>query len=299
MAPSMIAVDWGSSAFRAYLLDQRGIILARKSSDDGVFLIKEGRFSEVFEANCCDWLKKTPDLPIIMSGAVGSRNGWQEVPYIACATSAETLASSFVQVENDAGFNIHIVPGVTGPNFFGGDDVMRGEEVQIFGALSERGLQNAMVCLPGTHSKWCVVKDGKITSLTTFMTGEMFALMRRHSSVGPLIDDTDFDRDSFLAGLAAAKGAGGLLHGLFSVRADILLGKLDCTSDESYLSGMMLGYELSAVQGALGDGLDVLLVGSEGLSQRYEVALKSQGNSVSSVSADRAFVRGIMMLQNA
>lgn len=299
MAPSLIAVDWGSSAFRAFLLDQDGQILARMSTDDGVFSVKNADFHEVLAANCGDWLREERDLPIIMSGAVGSRDGWLETPYCACPASGKKLASSCVRVENEAGLNLKIVTGVTGGNFFGGNDVMRGEEVQIFGAIKAKALNNALVCLPGTHSKWCVVKDGAIVSLTTFMTGEMFALMRRQSSVGALIEDTPFDQPSFLAGLAAAKGAGGLLHNLFSIRADILLGNLPRASAESYLSGMVIGHELDVVHNVLGDSLRILLVGSAGLNQRYAAALAEKGDNVATVPADEAFIRGIMILRAA
>lgn len=299
MAPLMIAIDWGSSAFRAFLLDDQSQVLARKSTADGVLTNNDASYNQVIIDHCGEWLEETPSLPIIMGGAIGSRNGWKETPYIDCPASIETLARSCVEVELGVSRDIQIVPGVTGPNFFGGADVMRGEEVQVFGALRALGLSDGLVCLPGTHSKWCLVKGGEITSLTTFMTGEMFALIRRQSSIGLVIDDAEFERNSFSAGLAAASDSAGLLHQLFSVRADILLGNLKVASAESYLSGMLIGCEIKAVRSVLGDDLSVVLVGNEGLTQRYAAALDECSGQSVQVSGDEAFIRGILLIRGA
>jgi len=295
----MIAIDWGSSAFRAFLLDVQGQVLDRKTTTDGVLAINGASYHQVIIDHCGEWLEATPALSIIMAGVIGSRNGWKETPYIASPASIETLARSCVEVELGDSRDIQIVPGVTGPNFFAGADVMRGEEVQVFGALRALGLSDGLVCLPGTHSKWCVVKGGEITFLTTFMTGEMFALIRRQSSIGLVIDAAEFERDSFSAGLAAASGSVGLLHQLFSVRADILLGNLKVASAESYLSGMLIGYEIESVRSVLDDDLSVVLVGNEGLTLRYAAALNECGGPVVQVSGDEAFIRGILMIREA
>ena len=164
----MIAIDWGSSAFRAFLLDSSGDVLARISTDDGVLMTNGTSFSRILMDNCGRWLDKHGCLPIVMSGMVGSRNGWREASYVPCPVTVEALAAAPLKVGNDQGLDVRIMPGVSGPNFFGGLDVMRGEEVQVFGALASLDLSNALICLPGTHSKWCVIENGQITSLTTF-----------------------------------------------------------------------------------------------------------------------------------
>ncbi len=293
----MIAIDWGSSTFRAFLVDAKGRIMDRYSSSDGVLTMFGKSYLDVIDGVCGRWLDQHGDLPIIMGGTVGSRNGWQEAPYIPCAASGSSLAKMTACVQNSAGRNIRIVPGVSGPNMFGGQDVMRGEEIQIFGALEPLQLRDALVCLPGTHSKWCEVKAGKITSVTSFMTGEIFALVRHHSFVGAVIEDTEFDPGSFRQGVEASASAAGLLHQLFSLRADALLGHLTCPSRESYLSGMLIGHEIDAAVKALGNVPDVLLVGGEGLNQRYETALNDRNIGTVNVSGEEAFVTGISLLK--
>ncbi len=299
MTACRIAIDWGSSAFRAYLLDKDNQILERTSTHDGVLMLADKPYSQVIVETCGGWLTETPGLTIIMGGTIGSRNGWKETPYVSCDAPIAALASACVRVENDAGLDIQIVPGVSGPDFFGGTDVMRGEELQIFGAIQTLGLIDALVCLPGTHSKWCVVEQGRITSVTSFMTGEMFALIRRQSMIGSLINDDEFDQGSFLSGAAESASSAGLLHKLFSIRADILLGNLACRSAESYLSGMLVGSEVEAVASVIGTGTEVLLVGNAGLTNRYSAALNEHNLKTVPVPPDQAFVKGISVLLEA
>ncbi len=295
----MIAIDWGSSTFRAFLLGGDYEILARARTRDGVSVLGDKSYKQVLEKTCGKWLDATPNLSVIMGGTIGSRNGWRETPYVSCNASINTLAASCVGFETDTGLSMQIVPGVSGPNFFGGVDVMRGEELQIFGALEALGLTDALVCLPGTHSKWCIVKQGQITSLTSFMTGEMFALIRRQSMIGTLLVEDEFDLPSFMDGVTASGSAAGLLHNLFSIRADILLGELACKSAESYLSGMLVGSEVKAAVGVIGASRDVVLVGNEGLAHRYTAAFTEHGIASISVPAERAFIDGIALFQRA
>lgn len=299
MTACRIAVDWGSSAYRAFLLDAENRILAYTSTDDGVLMLAGKSYSQVIVETCGDWLKEAPGLPVIMGGAIGSRNGWKETPYVSCDASIGDLASACVSVENDGGLDIQIAPGVSGPDLFGGTDVMRGEELQIFGAIQILGLTDALICLPGTHSKWCVVEHGKITSVTSFMTGEMFGLIRRQSMIGSLIKDEEFHLPSFLTGVEEGSSAAGLLHKLFSIRADILLGNLACASAESYLSGMLVGAEVKAAADGIETDSEVLLIGNAGLTRRYTVALGQHAIKTAPVPPDQAFVKGISVLLEA
>ena len=299
MTASRIVIDWGSSAFRAFLLGDGNQILEQISTHDGVLKLVGKLPSQVIAETCGPWLNETPGLPIIMAGTIGSRNGWQETPYISCDASIGDLARACASVENEAGLDIQIAPGVSGPDFFGGTDVMRGEEIQLFGAMQTLGLSDALVCLPGTHSKWCVVEHSEITSVTSFMTGEMFALIRNQSMIGLLINDDEFDQPSFLSGVAEGASPAGLLHKLFSIRADTLLGNLAFPSAESYLSGMLIGSEVKAVAGAIGTDREVLLIGSEGLTRRYTAALSEHSIKSVPVRPDHAFVTGVSALLKA
>lgn len=294
-AASKIAIDWGSSAFRAFLLDENEHIIARTQTDDGVLQTNKKEFEKILSETCTHWHDEHGPVPIIMSGMIGSRNGWVETEYVPCPTSAINIASKLVPVSGQNSLT-YIVPGVSGNNLFGSPDVMRGEEVQVFGALKILGEKDGIVCLPGTHSKWCVVKGGAIQSLTTFMTGEMFALMRTNSSLASLVAGEEFDQSSFLSGIDAGRSDAGLLNKLFSIRAGVLLDTLACQSYASYLSGMFIGHEIKAVKNTLQHLESVILVGNEGLTHRYTTALEAAGCCVTVVEADSAFLNGISLI---
>ena len=86
-----------------------------------------------------------------------------------------------------AGEREAIVPGVS----YVGDgraDVMRGEEVQLLGAVAAGMVDPmALVCHPGTHNKWATLRHGQIDRFRTVMTGELFNLLKEHSILSDLL----------------------------------------------------------------------------------------------------------------
>lgn len=238
----MIAIDWGTSSFRAYRLGSDGRILDARSASRGILSVESGKFAQVLEAQAGDWLR-AGDGPVVMSGMIGSRQGWLEVPYAHCPAGLPEIAAGLRRVGWD-GAEAWIAPGLTCRDETGIPDVMRGEEVQVLGVLDRLGGGDHTICLPGTHSKWVEVKGGKIVRFTTHITGEAFAVFREHSILGRLMKDGPVNADAFEDGVRRAAQAGGLLHHLFAVRARGLLGELDDTASASYLSGMLVGYEI-------------------------------------------------------
>ena len=181
----MIAVDWGTSGFRAYRLDEAGGIRETRTAPAGILTVAAGGFPAALEARLGDWLD---DTPIVMSGMIGSRQGWREAPYVECPADAAAIARGLLPVEWAAGRRGWIVPGLSCRDAAGIPDVMRGEETQILGALAALPPADAVICLPGTHSKWARVSDGRILSFATAMTGEVFAVLRRHSILGRSVE---------------------------------------------------------------------------------------------------------------
>jgi len=175
--------------------------------------------------------------------------------------------------------------------------VMRGEETQVLGLLDQLpGDGPHTLCLPGTHSKWIRVEGGRITGFHTAMTGELFALLTQHSLLGALMDkEADDDEAAFAQGLAASRGAGGLPNQLFSVRTRGLFGELDGAAAPSYLSGLLIGHELNGLAPASGT---VHLIGSAGLTRRYERALAARGLSAVA-HAEALTARGLHVLARA
>lgn len=243
----MIAVDWGSSSLRAWRLDDDGAILEQRRAGLGVMNC-DGRYTEVLADQIDGW----DDERILLCGMIGSRGGWQEVPYVECPGGAREIAGGIVLIESGtaafAGRDLRIVPGMIDRNSAPTADVMRGEEAQIVGLLDQLGDGAHAICLPGTHSKWVQVHDRAIASIRTAMTGETYALFRKHSVLAKLMpaDEPPFDAAAFDDGLRRSGDAGGLLHHLFGVRTSGLLGQLSEAQAPSYLSGLLIGHEIRA-----------------------------------------------------
>lgn len=270
----MIAVDWGTSSLRGYRLDADGTVLETRRSDEGI-LASAGRFADVLRALVAGW-----PGDILLCGMIGSRNGWHELPYLPCPADAAALAAAMQPFQEPAlpGRTLWFVPGVaTGTGAAGVPDVMRGEETQLAGLVPALGPGKHRVCLPGTHSKWARIEDGRITAFATTMTGELYALLRRHSILGKLMTGTDshFDDAGFALGIARSGEPGGLAHHLFGTRTLGLFERLPGEALASYLSGVLIGHE---IRDHRPDGNVVHLVGSPGLAQRYAHALSVLGS---------------------
>lgn len=293
-APALLAVDWGTSALRGALLTADGTVLAEHAAPRGLLHVPPGGWEAAFEAEFGVWLRAHPGLLCLMSGMVGSRQGWAEAAYCPCPASLDDLAARLLWLRPG---RLAIVPGLScEPD--GQPDVMRGEETQVFGALQLLGLSQATLVLPGTHSKWVQVADGRITGFATHMTGECFALLRQQSILArtlPADDAAPWVPEAFDAGVARAQQPGGLLHHLFSVRSLALFERRDGPALLSYLSGLVIGEELRAQ--APPAGQPVLLVGSAALVQRYQRALRQCGATVQAVGADAAWI-GLAALAN-
>ncbi|MBB5885148.1 2-dehydro-3-deoxygalactonokinase [Xanthomonas sp. LMG 8992] len=275
----MIVVDWGTSSLRGYRLDADGGILEQRRSDQGIAAC-QGRFPATLAALIDGW-----DGDVVLCGMIGSRNGWIELPYAPCPADAAALAASMQPLQDPAlpGRTLWFVPGVAS----GADavpDVMRGEETQLIGLLALLATESPAaeahhVCLPGTHSKWVTLRDRRIASVATMMTGELYALLRTHSLLARLMDADDgaFDAAAFDAGVQRSGEPGGLLHHLFGVRSLGLFDRLSAAAAPSYLSGLLIGHELRA-QATLPPV--VHLVGGSGLLARYAHALAALGSAV-------------------
>ena len=292
----MIAVDWGSSSLRAYRVDVTGAVVEQRRSDHGV-LTCGGNFAGALASLIGAW----NDAHIVLCGMIGSRNGWFEQPYLDCPVGVEELAAgtSQIAVPEFVERRLWFMPGVCDRISSEVPDVMRGEEAQVCGLLDALHSGTHVLCLPGTHSKWITVRDGRITALATAMTGEAYAVLRKHRGLGKLLGsgDSRFDAYAFDTGLQRSAEAGGLLHHLFGVRTLGLFGKFSETALPSYLSGLLIGHELHAA------GLltrtprpaQVHLIGNDRLLVAYARALRTLGIGVQRHPEDLA-ARGMHCL---
>lgn len=270
----LIAIDWGTSSLRAARLGPKGEVLEERSSPQGILHVEPGGFATVLGALCADWTRAGGTF-CLMSGMVGSRQGWLEAPYCPCPAGFADLTGQLAWVKPG---EVAIVPGLSCDRD-GVPDVMRGEEVQVFGALRALGLRDARLVLPGTHSKWVRVEQERITCFSTFMTGEFYALLRQHSLLARTLpsDDGPLDLPAFERGLAGARAGSSLLSSAFSVRTLALFDRMPSAALPSYLSGLLIGEELRASLPSGDLSQPVVVMGSPVLVERYQHALRFFG----------------------
>ncbi|CAI8848171.1 2-dehydro-3-deoxygalactonokinase [Pseudomonas sp. BF-B-28] len=317
MQAQLIALDWGTTSLRAYKLAEGGQVLEQRSLSSGIMQLPKapriigGRecadgFELAFDEACGDWLDAQPDLPVIACGMVGSAQGWSEAAYRDTPANVATLGTSLQTVRSRRGVDVHIVPGVIERSPL--PNVMRGEETQVLGVLqnltSETGA-DLLIGLPGSHSKWVEVADGCIVHFDTFMTGEVFAVLSQHSILGRTQQyGASFDGDAFDRGVKvalSAHGEIGLLSTMFSARSLGLTGELSAIAQADYLSGLLIGHELTAlanVQRRRRNSVhlpSIILIGNTQLCARYSRALDACGFARVTL-ADQATERGLWQL---
>lgn len=281
----MLYIDWGTSAFRAYRLGPDGGLLDRRASTRGIATVTDGDFAKVLAEEIGEWLG--PGVTAVFSGMITSRNGWVETPYAAVPATAADIVAKAVTRDAPWGGRAVFLPGVAA---FGADaDVMRGEEIQVIGAVDE-GFDGVVV-LPGTHSKWVAVRGGAIRDLATYLSGEIWGLLMKHSIVGRLAPaEPVTDAAAFADGLARANAAtlpGDLLHDVFTARARVLVSGMAASAIGDYLSGMLIGAEIRA--GLARSGAHVVtLVGEAALVTRYADACTVFGIAATPARPDAA-----------
>ena len=283
-AENFIAVDWGTTNRRAYLIGPSGRCSQEMEDDRGVMAIPRGEFPTAIE----DIRRRLGDAPLLLAGMAGSTRGWRDAPYLPCPIGLEELVAGLVWAEPG---RAAIVPGAC---YLGEDrvDIMRGEEVQILGAAAV-GLVPAdcLVCHPGTHNKWIVVRGGRIESFRTVMTGELYNLLRNGSILSEHLQGQVEANEAFLQGVRRGFSAGVLTSEIFSVRARALLGRLSPEDTAPFASGLLIGADVgSAIESPADE--PIYVVGSPSLTVLYAAALREAGREPKEIDGERAFIAG-------
>jgi 2-dehydro-3-deoxygalactonokinase len=279
-----IAVDWGTTNRRAYLIDSAGKQTGEFEDGKGILTISAGEFP----AAIAEIRAKLGDKPLLFAGMIGSNRGWKEAPYVACPAGLDELAMGLVW----AGEREAIVPGVS---YVGDDraDVMRGEEVQVLGALAA-GLvgPDSLVCHPGTHNKWTVLHQGRIQSFRTVMTGELFSLLKEHSILSDLLQGPVEANDVFRSAARYAVFHEALPAELFSIRASVLLGQRKKTDAPSYASGLLIGTDVR-IGLTYPTGAQVVVMGRPELTHLYAAAIEQAERQAIQLDGEQCFLAGI------
>jgi 2-dehydro-3-deoxygalactonokinase len=272
MHKSFIALDWGTTSFRAYLVGADGLVKDQFASPEGILAVKNQGFEAVLESHIGSWDKA---LPVVASGMITSRQGWIELPYAECPAGLPELASHIKVHQTISGRTIHFITGMHFKSSSIGHDVMRGEETQVFGSM-ESGANHFVA--PGTHSKWIDVAGNKITRFSSYMTGEVFALLRTHSILGRLMSSDSDDEGAFIKGIdKALADPAGFLHSIFSVRTQGLFSDMRPEHLASYLSGIVIGTEVAHATVNNDRAAKYLVLASAGIGARYVKAMTYAG----------------------
>jgi 2-dehydro-3-deoxygalactonokinase len=298
----LIALDWGTTSLRAYLLDNRGNVVEKRAVPLGILKVPGGDFEAAFEQACGDWFAAHGPMNTLACGMIGSRQGWREAQYVNCPAAMSDLALKLTRLQTKRGASFAIVPGLTCVNTLGVADVLRGEETQILGALPQDSASTQIFVLPGTHSKWVMTEAASVTSFATFMTGEVFALLREHSILGKTMEGDAHDAQAFDQGCdyarEEARNGAGLLHALFSARTLRLTERIAARSAYAYLSGLMIGAEMIEALRYFAAPRSITLVGEPLLVARYEQAARRCGVDAAIAHAETT-VRGLWRIARA
>lgn len=282
-ADGFIAVDWGTTNRRAYLIDSSGSHSDEFEDSKGVLAVPAGGFEQAV----AEIRERLGDRPMLLAGMIGSNRGWKEAPYVPCPAGLDEIAARLVF----AGEREAVVPGVSYLGE-GRADVMRGEEVQLLGAVAA-GLvdPDALVCHPGTHNKWAQLRDGRIHSFRTIMTGELFSLLKDHSILSDLLGGEVAVNDTFRAAARYAIEHEALPAELFGVRAAVLLGQTRKEDAASYTSGLLIGTD---VRIGLSDptSAEITAIGRPELTRLYAAAIAETGRTARELDGERCFIAG-------
>lgn len=291
----LLGIDWGTTNRRAYILGPEGDLVRHHTDESGILAVAGN-----FEKALSDLLSRMEldRADVIMSGMVGSRNGWRQVPYLSTDQPISQLPDAMVEIDTALpNVRCRIVPGYQFTDRYGTPDVMRGEETQVLGALSLCASSGWFV-LPGTHSKWVRIEQGRITEIMTFMTGELFALLSRHGTLAALMAERQSPVPAaFEAGMTASRH-GSFTHTAFGCRALVVTDTMPAAHASSYLSGLLIGSELHQIRERSADQtrFSVQVIGSATLEQRYVEALNFFGMSAQVWQPDDVYVAALRTL---
>ena len=297
-----VAIDWGSTRFRAYRVEG-GTAVDRITSSRGILATAPAELAATLAAELGPWRAwiESERVPVLMAGMVGSHRGLRDAGYQRLPIFLDALTSEQVDVATPLATSVSIRPGLAIAN---GEeyDVMRGEELQLLGAF--RLCPANLYVFPGTHSKWVPVdrisERARIATFSTMMTGELYAWLVEKSFVcRGLPETTRWDDGAFLRGVDQSHKVGDIVEEIFRTRARWLLGGVAPEAAPSYLSGLLIGHEYAAMSRRHGAVGDLVIVGAERLCALYHRTAQHLGVSSTVISDEIAILEGFRSLHDA
>lgn len=294
MSAARILGDWGTSRLRLYRVSG-GAVTGRL---DGPGIGSVGaNAAAVLAERLEQWLREGPLQDVTLCGMAGARGALVEAGYAPCpAGRAEWLQSRSRLTVAD--LPVAVLPGLSCRSASGVPDVMRGEETQIFGALSlhpELARGEQLIALPGTHCKWVRLKDGMVVGFSTWPTGELFALLSGQSTLtGPDTPGTGTFEEGFARGLD--RSGEPVMGALFEARAARMLDGRSREWSRGLLSGLLIGAELASLPAGHDE---IVLIGEASLAELYGRALVHAGLTARRVDAEKAVIAGLQLAHDS
>ena len=298
-AGDIVGINWGSTNFRAYRIAASGTLVDEFSKAAGV----AGLGRDGMVATIAELVARWPDLGTLRtyaSGMIGSNIGWAEAPYVGAPATLVDVAAGLVPTRIGT-TGLSIVPGVSCRRAFDdGPDVMRGEEMELFGFAAANPQWHGLIALPGTHTKWARFEAGRIVDFFTSMSGEMFDRLTAAGLLASIVDGPAVDGPAFHEGAATGRQRKlGLSTTLFGARARVMQGRLAKADAASYLRGLLIGAEIADALSVLPDLRDAVvpLLGNSALCQLYAAALRAEGIASRHVDSRDACISGFLHLR--
>lgn len=295
----IIGINWGSTNFRAYRMAADGRLLDEYAAPEGVARLDRQGMASLMDTLMERW---PAGGAVYASGMIGSNIGWQAVPYAAAPARLADVAAAIVPARIGAA-DVLLVPGISAQRAYdGGPDIMRGEEMELFGWCAMQAQWQGLVALPGTHTKWARFDDGRITDFFTSMSGEIFDRLTSAGLLASIVEGEAEDGPVFLDGVRMGRerklGLGTLL---FGARARVISGQLERAAAASFIRGLLIGSEIADAQAMHPDlnGAPVPLIGNGPLCKLYRSALASVGVDSRAVDSQTACLAGFHALHLA
>ncbi|MDR1827624.1 MAG: 2-dehydro-3-deoxygalactonokinase [Methylobacteriaceae bacterium] len=291
---NMVFIDWGTSKAAAYLVDGGGRILDSRTSQKGIKFVPAGGYPTAYEELTQGWLDSSRFT--LLSGMVGSANGWEEAPYIALPANPVSIADRVYAMKSMPG--VYICGGLCYTSPEGLHDVIRGEEVQILGLSVDEPGKKFLICMPGTHSKWLTMDHERIDAFTTVMSGDFFAAVTTSTIIAMMLqnNEQEFSDEAFLSGVKIAQGPGGVMSHMFRTRSSFLFKELDKKHIKAFASGVIIGSEIASMKELYPFDRTVEIIASSELGANYALALKSLGAETRAHNAGDLSVKGMYLV---
>lgn len=298
-----LSCDWGTSSFRLKLVETKTLqtltelqnssgVIATNSSFHNAAATPSGGQSRFlfFAAVIASAINAIEDkikgslsgVPVILSGMASSTLGMIQLPYkqMPFKTDGSDLMVECVKASAEFEHDVFVISGVCSKV-----DVMRGEETQLVGSV-DGDSNDTLYIFPGTHSKHIAVKEGIAHDFRTYMTGEIFALLSKSSTLTQSLGDAadGINNEGFVAGVRDSVKSN-LLHQLFHVRSRFLLNNKAPEENRGYLSGLLIGSE---VQELSRPEVEKIVIVSSGMGDHYKMAIQTLGLEIPvSIISDR------------